>query len=88
MKLPEKYWSIIEDYLPDYSSSSDVLFSDILSRYLHDELDEEDNASDFDWIKSEVGSLDKNDVRVFALKWDTELYEKALEVKNGFAEEI
>lgn len=31
------FWQFIEDYLPNYSSRDDVLWDDILSRFLEDD---------------------------------------------------
>lgn len=31
------YWDLIEEYLPDFDGRDDVLFDDILFRFIHDE---------------------------------------------------
>lgn len=50
--MPTNYWTFIENYLPNYSSRGDVLWSDILMRYIDNE---EVAKEDLKRIKEEIG---------------------------------
>lgn len=56
------YWQFIEDYLPNYYSREDVLWSDILIRFIeNEELDD----SDLLRIENEIGLSKKVVLREF-----------------------
>jgi hypothetical protein len=67
------YWPFIEEYLPDYYSSDQVLHSDILTRYLDGEDVSED---DLPWI-AELGT--REDVVAELIDIDSDLLQRALE---------
>jgi hypothetical protein len=76
--LPDDYWDIIEKYLPDYSSSDEVLKSDILTRYIDDE---EVSLEDLKWINEDIKTKSKAKAMLF--KIDKKLYFDALRVKSA-----
>lgn len=71
------FMDFIGDTLPDYSTRSDVGESDLLWRYLENELDEEENRDDLARLRSEFPT--KEDARKRLIEIDAELAREAIE---------
>lgn len=68
------FWRFIESYLPNYSSRDDVLWDDILTRFLEgDDVCEEDMA----WISEEF-NCDKQLVKEELIRMETGFAQEAL----------
>ncbi|MBP5703619.1 MAG: hypothetical protein J6X12_02835 [Paludibacteraceae bacterium] len=68
------FWQFIEDYLPNYSSRDDVLWDDILSRFLEDdEVCESDMR-----IIEEVFNGDKKQIKEELALLETKFAQEAL----------
>jgi hypothetical protein len=68
------FWRFIESYLPNYSSRDDVLWDDILTRFLEDDdVCEEDMA----WISKEF-NCDKKLVKEELIRMETCFAQEAL----------
>ena len=80
-------WDFIEDYLPDYHHAVEVLESDLLQRYVDNELDdgEEGRQKDIDWVEADCPEyLSKIEWAHHKLaKIDTYLFNRAREHKVG-----
>lgn len=74
-------WNFIEDNLPNYHQRDDVLYNDIVSRYVNgEELDEGDLAqmkADFPSVESAEKWLD-TDIRRLFLEAVESAYDKGL----------
>lgn len=76
------YWDFIEENYPNYSSSDEILLSDILNRFLdNEEICESDRK-----MIDDIGT--KEEVQEFFIQHETKLFEEALrnslkENKNG-----
>lgn len=69
------FWQFIEDYLPNYSSRDDVLWDDILNRYLYGE---EVCERDMKWIEDEY-NCDKGLIISELISLETKFASEALE---------
>jgi hypothetical protein len=78
--LPDDYWDDIEKYLPNYSSSGEVLQSDILTRYIDDE---EISDEDLKWINEDLNIKTKYRAKAMLFKIDKKLYFDALRIKSS-----
>ncbi len=70
------FWQFIETYLPNYYSRDDVLWDDILNRYLYGE---EVCERDMKWIEEEY-NCDKKLILSELISLETRFAEEALEV--------
>ncbi|MCQ2605936.1 MAG: 6-phospho-beta-glucosidase [Bacteroidales bacterium] len=70
------FWQFIETYLPNYYSRDDVLWDDILNRYLYGE---EVCERDMKWIEEEY-NCDKELILSELISLETRFAEEALEV--------
>lgn len=73
-ELPNNYWHFIGKHLPKYSSDSNVLKSDILSRFI---FDEEVRDEDYDWLPET-----KEEAQMMLEEIDLELYNEAVRAFN------
>jgi hypothetical protein len=71
------FMDFIGDILPDFSTRADVGESDLLWRYLDDELDEEENGDDLARLRGEFPT--KEDARKRLIEIESELAHEALE---------
>lgn len=69
------FWSFIEAYLPNYSRRDDVLWADILLRFL---TDEDVGKDDLERIECEFQS-DKSQVKTELVKLEAQFAKEALE---------
>ncbi len=76
IKILDVDWKFIENYLPNYSSSSLVLQSDILAKYFDNELDDGEHDKDVEWVKS-IG--DDEDIIIYYNDLIGDLCHKALQ---------
>ena len=76
IELPENYLEIIERFLPNYYSSRDVSHSDILSKFIDGELEDEKQLS---MLKNDWGVKSIKDAEKLLLEIDTKLYLEAVE---------
>lgn len=73
LTLPTGEWNLIERFYPDYDSSDDIHRSDVLSRYFHNEIKEEEFEEYFDTKTPNVDALKKEQEEL-----DTYLFQTAL----------
>ena len=73
-ELPNDYWRFIEKNLPKYSSDSNVLRSDVLSRFI---FDEEVCEEDFEWLPKT-----KEEAQQMLEEIDLDLYNQAVKIYN------
>jgi len=84
--LPEGYWEFVEEWLPNYTHRDDVLGNDILTRYIDDELCEEDNADDLKEMRETYPTMEH---AKFASDYDDlRLYTEALEAHKEASRNI
>ena len=70
----DNFWNFIEKYLPNYYTRDDVLYDDILFRFIDDDnVSEEDLA----WIAEEFNS-DKKLIKDEIVRIETRFAEEAL----------
>lgn len=79
-ELPENYWDVIAEHLPDYYRRDDVLKSDILTRYVNDE---EVYEKDLEWLPDS-----KEEARKQLEELDVRLYNEAIEAKENESSEV
>lgn len=73
--LPENYWEIIENYLPDYSSSQRVCDSNDLAKYINGEMEEDEfHTSLLNNLKENYGFETVDEAKKVLLDIDTRLY--------------
>lgn len=71
------WWRFIEEYLPGYYSSSDVLLSNIYGRFLNNDDAEDMYQPDLDDIERKFGG-DRKAMVAELVNIDTELFRRAL----------
>ena len=81
-------WNFIELYMPKYSSCDDILYHDLMTRYLDDELDAVENADDIVTIEKNAKSQYpdypiKVAVRYIAEEYARDFWGRALEGKEN-----
>ena len=74
MSALDKYWSFIAKYLPNYYSRDDVLWSDILNRYISDE---DVSEEDIEYIEQTFAN--KDDVIEECMQLENRLFAEAIE---------
>lgn len=73
LRLPKNEWDLVELFYPDYHRSDDVHRSDVLERYFHDEIDEEDYEDYF-----ETKTPDRVELTKEKEELDTYLFQRSL----------
>ena len=72
--LPSDYWTLVGDYLPDYSIRDDVFRSNTLIKYVSDE---EVYEEDLEWLPE-----DKEEAHKMMQELDLALYNEAVDAYN------